>query len=154
MNADTATIDVSLRSSWRLSSGLAGVHVASAILVFLLDLSWGIATPVLIALAGHGAWAVRRFGWLASGASVTGIALQLDHECSLRYRDGTFCTGRIDDSTLVTGWLVVIGVSRPPRGRTRRVAVTPDMLAAEDFRRLRVALRWGQPAQIPGATQV
>jgi hypothetical protein len=154
VNSDGATIQVSLRPSWHLTVALALLHLASIVVVLMLNQPWWIGAPLVITICGHAWWAVRRFGRLASRGSVTGIELTLDHSCSLRYRDGTSRTGRIDDSTLVTAWLVVISVTTAIRARKRRAVVTSDMLAAEDFRRLRIALRWGQPAQVPGATQV
>ena len=51
-------------------------------------------------------------------------------------------SGELADGSFVAPWLTVIRW-RPPRAWWERtLVVAPDMLPAEDFRRLRVVLRW------------
>jgi len=50
--------------------------------------------------------------------------------------------GKVRDGSFVAPWLVVVRW-RPEGGwRDRSLLVAPDMLGADDFRRLRVLLRW------------
>lgn len=110
---------------------------------------WWSALPVwagaglAIAIALHGAWAIRRFGRLQSPRSVAGIALRPGVDCTLTACDGAEFSGRVAPSTLVIGSLVVLGVKGPGGHTFHRAIVTRDMLAEDDFRRLRVGLKWG-----------
>jgi hypothetical protein len=62
-------------------------------------------------------------------------------DCEGRSHDGT-----ILDDTFVGAWLTTIVWRRdgsPWWARTSAIVVLPDMLSADEFRRLRVALRYG-----------
>lgn len=64
--------------------------------------------------------------------------------------DGAEQPARLLADSHVSPWLVVMRYRLPGQRRTRRRVILPDSLAAEDFRRLRVWLRWR--GQAPGAT--
>jgi hypothetical protein len=108
---------------------------------------------LVFGIAVHGAWAIRRFGQLRSPRSVAGIALQHGAQCTLTARNGAEFTGPVDPSTLVLGSLVVLAVKRSAGHPPHRAIVARDMLAEDDFRRLRVSLKWGG-TQEPDGSQV
>lgn len=147
------SIEISLRPSSRITMALAAFHLSSIALVCVLDLPVWMAIAATIAIVGNGAWSVRRLGRLLGAASVTGVSVAPDRECTLHCRDGTSCRGHVDDATVVTAYLVVLVVATGQRAGYRRAVIAPDMLSPDEFRRLRVVLRWGQPAQAPGAIQ-
>ena len=67
-------------------------------------------------------------------------ALRIDVDRSVEV-DGV--QGTLRDGSFVAPWLVVVRW-RPARAwKDRSLLVAPDMLGADDFRRLRVLLRWG-----------
>ena len=71
-------------------------------------------------------------------------ALHVGRAGEIEVRDGTgaWGSGTVRAGSFVAPWLTVIRW-RAPRDRfDRSIVVLPDMLAAEDFRRLRVCLRW------------
>lgn len=51
--------------------------------------------------------------------------------------------GQVRDGSFVAPWLVVVRWRPEGAWRDRSLLVAPDMLAADEFRRLRVLLRWG-----------
>jgi hypothetical protein len=56
--------------------------------------------------------------------------------------DGRVATGRLLDGSFVAPWLVVVSW-RPDGARmARAIVVAPDAVGEQDFRRLRVLLRW------------
>jgi len=64
--------------------------------------------------------------------------------------DGRLIAGHVRSATYV-GALVTTIVWRADGARwSRTVLVVPDMLAAEDFRRLRVMLRYARNAAVQG----
>lgn len=50
--------------------------------------------------------------------------------------------GRLREGSFVAPWLVSVRWRPEGRRRDRTLLVAPDMLDAEDFRRLRVLLKW------------
>jgi len=126
-----ATIELSLRPSQRIACALAALHVASAVLVSQLPLVWWITAGLMVAIAAHGWWFVRRAGSLRSACSATGIALDRDLRCRLRYRNGDVANGEVGDATMVTGSLVVIAVRSTGRWSRRRVVIAGDMVPDE-----------------------
>ena len=65
--------------------------------------------------------------------------------------DGRLVAGHVRSSTYVGAWLTTI-VWRPDGARlSRAVLIVPDMLPADDFRRLRVMLRYARSAVVQGA---
>ena len=65
--------------------------------------------------------------------------------------DGYLAAGYVRAATCVGPWLTTI-VWRPDGRRvSRTILVLPDMLPAEDFRRLRVMLRYARSAEVQDA---
>jgi toxin CptA len=58
-------------------------------------------------------------------------------------RNGKRLSGRISGSSLVTPWLTVVNVSLSQRHKVRSVLILPDSMAKDEFRQLRVWLKWG-----------
>jgi hypothetical protein len=150
---ESTAIRVTLGRSRLISAWMAGVHAAT-----LLPLWWsapplwaGAAVATLIAL--HGAWAIRRFGLLCSPRSVTGIALHPGGRCALGARDGEEFAGHLAASTVVLGSIVVLAVKDRAGHAACRALIARDMLNEDDFRRLRVGLKWGG-TQETGGSQV
>jgi hypothetical protein len=78
--------------------------------------------------------------------AIIGIELDLDRSVCLTERAGRRIEGILQPDSYV-GALVATVVMRPKgKRRLRSTAILKDMLAAEDFRRLRLLLRLGQNA--------
>jgi toxin CptA len=75
------------------------------------------------------------------------LELHEDGRASWRNRDGTWHEGRLGSSHFVSAALAVLELE--PTGRQRkRVILAADSVSSEDFRRLKVWLRWRRsPAQ-------
>jgi hypothetical protein len=66
--------------------------------------------------------------------------------------DGTACAGRVHRDSYVGARLTTL-VWRPfGRWRSRTILILPDMLPAQDFRRLRVLLRYGRREVTQGSS--
>ena len=59
-----------------------------------------------------------------------------------RARGGEWQPCEILDSTYVTAFLTVVNLRVAQGRRIRSVVILPDCMAADDYRRLRVWLRW------------
>jgi toxin CptA len=124
--------------------GLAGL--ATIVIVFLLPVDGGLqALGVLAVLA----WVAAVFWVVAlrrSRFAITELRLAADLVLVVHMGDGRLVAGHVRSSTYVGAWVTTI-VWRADRARwSRTVLIVADMLPAEDFRRLRVMLRYARSA--------
>ncbi len=82
---------------------------------------------------------------------MAGIALQPGAGCTLTARNGAEFSGPVDPSTLVIGSLVILSVKGSAGHPRSRAIVVRDMLDEDDFRRLRVGLKWGGSQEPDGS---
>jgi toxin CptA len=76
------------------------------------------------------------------GTARRGLLVRGPGEIDVRAPDGAWRSGVVRAGSFVAPWLTIV-VWRPHGSRLdRAVLVLPDMLEEEDFRRLRVWLRW------------
>ena len=146
---DTALMHVALVPSRLLTGWLVGLHAVSLVPLWWSDLPAPAAGALAVAIGLHGAWSVWRPSWLRSPHSIIGMELQADAGSVLIARNGTRFDGTVSDSTVILGCLVVLAVRGAAGQEIRRAIVVRDMLSVDDFRRLRVALKWGG-VQAPG----
>ena len=132
-------------------AAIGGIHAASLLPIWVAGVDPWIAVAISAMIVLHGVYAVRRYGTLSASASVTSIAFGDADVIELELRDGRTERGTIDAATVVTGRLtvIVVRVRRRRLLRRRTIVVAPDMLAADDFRRLRVLLMW-RATGVPG----
>jgi hypothetical protein len=118
----------------------------AAILVIVLPLdAWAVAVAwlaiVLVIVRG-----LHRCGERGAPAL---LHVGLDRRITVSARDGRSRDGAILDDSYVGAWLTTI-VWRPDGAAwyapTRSILILPDTLPADEFRRLRVVLRYGRSA--------
>jgi hypothetical protein len=126
-------------------AAIAAGCAAMAALVASLPLEPWMSAGALLAILGV---AVRGL-WLCSGRGVPAL-LHVGHDRRLTAstRDSRTLDGSILDDSYVGARVTTI-VWRPDRAAwfapARTILVLPDTLPAQDFRRLRVLLRYGRP---------
>ena len=124
-------VDVLLARSPRVEGFCACAAVASAVLVAVLPIAIELRAAAL-------AW-IGLFALAALRSARAARVVRIDLE---RMVEVEGVAGRVRDGSFVAPWLVVVRW-RPERAwRDRSLLVAPDMLGADDFRRLRVLLRW------------
>jgi hypothetical protein len=151
MNQGTA-LRVGLSPSRRLAVWLAVVHGLTLVPLWLSGLPSGVPAALSVVVIAQAVRIIRRDAMLASGRSITEVALGPGQACTFTTHAGASFHARIADATLVTGTLVVIAVRRAGRRGSKFVAIVPGMADANMLRELRVRLRWNQP-QAPEASQ-
>lgn len=149
-----ARIDpVILRPSYRLAAILLAVHAAVAGLLMTLPLpSWLTLSAALLLLASvmH---TVHRHALLRGGQAVTTLTFSDRETLRVSLRDGSSHVGRVLGSSTVGTMLTVLNLALDGRRLPVHVVLLGDSLSADDFRRLRVWLRWGpRPAAEERAT--
>jgi toxin CptA len=137
-----------LRSSFRLASMLSLAHLSAGALL------WPLMLPLTVKLAGIAALALslaiylRHYALRTSPGSITSLTLADDMACTLYTRDGQRVTCALLGSSFVAPYLTVLELKplSPTRWwhklRAYSVVILPDATDSEEFRRLRVLLRW------------
>lgn len=137
-------LGIGLRSSRAFAVALVTMHAAAAWVV--LSAPWPAACGLASALAllAHAIWIVRRHALLRAAASITALRLYAEDECELQPLAGERIRGRIDGSSFVLPWMIVLRVAVSGRRRLHSVVLLPDAVHTDDFRRLRARLRWSR----------
>jgi hypothetical protein len=87
--------------------------------------------------------AIHRIALHRGGAGATRIVLRMPRDIEVESGTGAWRAGSIADGCFVAPWLTIVRW-RPAGARfDRTIVVLPDMIGADEFRRLRVMLRWG-----------
>lgn len=151
---------VRLKPSRRLAAMLSVAHFAA------IGLLWPLILPVSAKLAGSAMLVVslvfylRRYALLRSPDSVMNIELSEEMICTLETRRGDRIVCTLLGSSFVAPYLTLLELKPlkrqestklpPPSGRPKRrrrffarsIVILPDGIDAEQFRQLRVLLRW------------
>jgi hypothetical protein len=124
--------------------------VAAALLLVMPAPAWTDALGAL-ALVGWAAHRIRLHGLRRAPGSIVEVTLADDRTIVVRRRDGQFRTGVVLDGSHVHPAFTSI-VWRPDAARlARSIPIVADMLPRDDFRRLRVLLRYGRREDSAGA---
>ncbi len=142
---------VSPRPSRFATAAIAALALASFGVVLTLPTPAFFDLFIAVALAGWARRQIRLHGTRTASASVVEILLSSDAVIVARGRDGKLIAGHVRSATFVHPWFTSI-VWRPDGARwSQAIPLLPDMLDLDDFRRLRVLLRYGRREVTAGA---
>lgn len=100
-------------------------------------------------MIGIGAYALltlRHWATRSASRAIIGIELDADRAVRLIERTGRRIEGIVQPDSYAGALLTTVVVRPESRRRLRTVAILPDMLPADDLRRLRLLLRLGHAA--------
>lgn len=151
---------IRLKPSMRLAVILSLAHFSA------IGLLWPLMLPAVVQLAGSAILALslffylRHYALLSSPASVTGLELSDEMTCTLELRRGERIACTVLGSSFVAPYLTLLELkplkcreSTKPHSHSvrmkrwrrffaRSIVILPDAIDAEQFRQLRVLLRW------------
>jgi toxin CptA len=135
-------LEITLSPSRILTILLAISHGLTVAIVALLDvpLSARLLGGAVVVVAG--AYSIRRDARLLGAQSVREIRAKSDGHVELGLSNGSRATGRWAQGSFVTPVLTVALIRLDSNRKLRRIAILPDMLAADSFRELRIYLKW------------
>jgi hypothetical protein len=127
-------------------SRLAVAFVAIAWLASALVVAWIPGSMLLrgfavVAIGAYALWTLRYGALRAMPSSIVVLELAADGTAVLLEKGGPRRNGRVQPSSYVGTWLVTLVVRLDGSRWSRSIALLPDMMSAEDMRRLRVMLR-------------
>lgn len=122
---------------------VAGVHVCAVLSLFPLDIPAYLKLAGAAALAASLVYHLRRDVLRSAHGAAVRIELRRDLTGEMELLDGTRCKGSLAHSSFASPWFASIVFRVEGERRLLTTVVFRDALGAEDFRALRVALRWG-----------
>jgi len=116
-------------------------HGATAVLLMLAPGNALVRAAAIIVIGVHALWKLRSWALRLGPTAVVAVELAVDGRAVLVERAGRRREGRVQADSYVGERLTTL-VVRPDGARvSRAIAILPDMLPAEDLRRLRLLLR-------------
>ena len=137
-----------LRPSFRLASMLSLAHLSAGALLWPLMLPIAVKLAAIAALAFSLAIYLRHYALRTSPGSITSLALADDMTCTLQTRRGQRIPCALLGSSFVATYLTVLELKPQAPAKwwhklgAYSVVILPDAIDSEEFRRLRVLLRW------------
>ncbi len=136
-----APLRIELRRSWLAAACVVIGFGSSAILLALLPFEAPYRASAVLALGAHSIWTVRAWALRTARAAIVGVELSADGRVALIERSGARRQGCVRPASYVGTSLVTLVVRLDGTRRSRAIAILPDMLSAEELRRLRVVIR-------------
>ena len=150
--AHAATLRVRLRPSQRFGWLLLVGHAAALLLSWAGPLAWWLSLALSAGVLTSLSFNLRYHAWRSARRALTGLELRADGSAAVEDREGRWTEIRILGSSFVSPVLAILNLAVAEARLRRALIVAPDTLSAEEFRRLRVWLRWRNvPADLAGA---
>jgi len=135
-------IRIALRSSRLLIGLLAGLHVLAAVSVIILPWAMWLRAALL-------AGVVISLWRSLPPAPVNGLRLGERGQLTLLYPQAELLPVRVCPDTTVFSQLIVLRVREDESNRVLSYPLLPDSMSSEEFRRLRLWLRWQISDEVP-----
>ncbi len=135
-------LSIHRKPSRRLTIILCMAHFITAGLIEPLALPLGINTIVIVILIISLVYYLKRDALLTANNAIVVLELSEKMQCTLTTRSGESQTCTILNSTFVAPYLTVLDLQLTDKFLMRSVVIFPDSIDTEEFRRLRVLLRW------------
>lgn len=134
--------EVELRPSRRLAGLLGIAHGGVLLLLPTLPIATWLALPIAVLLVISAVLTISHYALQRGIKAVTALKLTDRERLQIRSADGIWHEGLLLGSSTVGAAIAVLNI-RMNSGGIRHVVILGDGIDANDFRRLRVWLRWG-----------
>lgn len=121
---------------------VTGAAAATIALAVVTPMPWTVRAWVAAAVACAALEAVQRVARRRGARGVRAIRVSGSRDIELRFAGDRWIAGTVRDGSFVAPWLTIVLWRPDGAWIDRAVVILPDMVGAEEFRRLRVLLRW------------
>lgn len=132
-------ITIELRRSSIYSLLTCAVHGAAAACLFAVPLDWHWRAVALLLIAGW-LWSALRSSRFAS------LRLAVNEGLSVLEADGKRVAAELLPGCTAFTWLVVLRFRTDGERKARALTLLPDQMSRDEFRKLRLWLRWNATA--------
>ncbi len=145
------SVHVILAPSRIAGAGIGLLAVATVALILAMPLPTVLQMALIAAVVAWAGWSFRIDALHRGRFAVSELRLAPDLILVACMGDGRLVAGHVRSATYVGAWVTTI-VWRPDGRRwSWTILVLPDMMPAEDFRRLRVMLRYARSGDVQEA---
>lgn len=131
-----------LQPSYRLVTILSLAHLVAGGLLWPLALPLEVKAVIVVLLIISLIYYLRKDALLSANDAAIALQLKDDMFCIVVTRSGQSIACRILGSTFVAPYLTVMNLQPVGKFLMRSVVIFPDSIKVEEFRRLRIWLRW------------
>ena len=135
-------LQIAFRPSRWLAAVLTTIHVAAGATILPLHVPLELKFALATAIAASLIQALWRYAFFRSRAALVALELDDASEANVQTRDGAWHRARILGTSYVSPLLTVLNLKIDGYLLARHLVITPGMVDKEDFRALRVILRW------------
>lgn len=135
-------LKTSLKPSRQLAVLLVLAHAAAAGAALAVEIPVVLKIALTLLIAGSCAAYLYGPALLRSDEAIVGLEIGEGGGLSFQTRRGEWQEGTLLGSSFVAPYLTVLNIKATGKRFARHVVILPDSIDAEDFRRLRVRLRW------------
>lgn len=121
---------------------LAVSHAGALLLAWITPLEGWLSLLLSLATLGSLQHALRYHALRSAPEALIGLELRPDGSAAVQERVGAWKQARLLGSSCVSPRLTILDLAIAGARLRRSLVVAPDSLQADDFRRLRVWLRW------------
>jgi toxin CptA len=133
---------IAIMPSRYLAAALAAVHMGAASAALLCPFDWRLRAVLVAFVAASLLLSLRRHAALRSPQSIVAVEISGDGGWTYCLRDGTWREAELLASTYVSPAVTLLGLRVRESWLARHALIVPDNVDPENFRRMRVAIRW------------
>ena len=134
--------NIRLKSSTYLALLLGAAHCIAIGLVLILPLPRWLTLVAIPVFGISFGYYLRRNALLVAPNSITALEIKEDRACVLETRNGKQINCVLLPTSYVSASLTILNLKIEGKLLAKHVIILPDAVNAEDFRKLRVLLRW------------
>jgi toxin CptA len=143
LRVTTGMLRLELRSSGYIAAVVIAAHAAAMATILPLDVPIAAKMVLVVLIVVSMPHALWHDALLRSRRAFTVLELRETGEVTVQTRDGEWHDAQILGTSYVSPTLSAISLRLAHACRTRHIIFVPDNCDPEQFRRLRVYLRWG-----------
>jgi toxin CptA len=138
---------IKLRPSWLLTAILAVAHGVAMVLIAIVSMPIWLKVIISAALVLSCFHSVRRAALLLTPCSAVAIEVTSAHLLNVQTRDSDWIECEVLGTTYVASFLTILNLRQIEQRTIRHIIILPDGIETDDFRKLRVWLRWQRGPQ-------
>lgn len=140
-------LNIRLKPSGYLSLLLSAAHAIALGLVIVLPLPIGLKLVTTLVFCVSLVFYLRRNARLAAPNSIIALEITEDCACAIETRSGKRLDCILLPTSYVSASLTILNLKADGEMLARHIVILPDSIHPEDFRKLRVLLRWKYKAK-------
>lgn len=149
MNNKMKPIRLDFKPSITLTLIICAMGLGAGVILILPAWIWQFKLLAGITILTAVIHAVCQYGFLLLPWSCVALRVSSSNQLELVRKDGRYLQVTVGDDSVVTPFLTVVNCKMPDAKALVRIfpphlLIVPDMLNSEDYRQLRVWLRWGK----------